>query len=64
MAKHQVEAPIDKVKDLILLAEYPGYYNMSEEGKRNAIARYVKGFLDQKVMFEYMEKTKDGGADE
>jgi hypothetical protein len=54
--KHQVEAPIDRVKDLIL-QEYPTYYQKSEQAKRNIIAEFVKP-ASHDVMYNYMKESK------
>jgi hypothetical protein len=56
MAKHHVEAPIEKVKKLIL-DEWPGYYNMSHEAKLHKVSLYVKP-VHQEIMLDYMQKTE------
>lgn len=61
MAKHTVEAPIDKVKELIL-QEYPSYYNLKFKEKLVIVREFVKPMCHSE-MYYYMEKTKDGEVD-
>lgn len=53
---HSVEAPIHKVKEIIL-QDWPVFYNMCDEGKRRAISYFVKP-IHQDYMFEYMKNTE------
>lgn len=54
---HHVEAPIEKVKQLIL-KEHPQFYAYSEALKAHIIKFWVKP-VDHKTMYQYIKKECD-----